>query len=56
MDADTKTFLSKLSDLASEISGGKTVSIEPLEVARNLVALYDEVEPWAENVISRMPW
>ncbi len=47
MDADTKTFLSKLSDLASEISGNKTVSIEPLEVARNLVALYDEVEPWA---------
>ena len=47
MDADTKTFLSKLSDLAAEISGIKTVSIEPLEVARNLVALYDEVEPWA---------
>ena len=47
MDADTKTFLSKLSDLASEISGNKTVSIEPLEVARNLVALYGEVEPWA---------
>lgn len=47
MDADTKTFLSKLSDLACEISGNKTVSIEPLEVARSLVALYDEVEPWA---------
>lgn len=47
MDADTKTFLSKLSELASDISGNKTVSIEPLEVARNLVALYDEVEPWA---------
>jgi len=47
MDANTKTFLSKLSELTSEISGNKTVSIEPLEVARDLVALYDEVEPWA---------
>ena len=47
MDAETKNFLSKLSELTAEISGENIKSIEPLEVARGLVALYDEVEPWA---------
>lgn len=47
MDAGTKAFLSKLSDLAVDIGGSKIKSIEPLDVARSLIALYDEIEPWA---------
>ena len=47
MDANTKMLLSKLSDLAADIGGSNIKSIEPLEVARSLIALYDEVEPWA---------
>jgi len=35
--------------LNADLSQNEVTSIEPLEVARGLVALYDEIEPWAKR-------
>lgn len=46
MDADTKKLLSTLASIPAEIDGNQITSIEPLEVARALIATFDKVEPW----------
>lgn len=49
LDKDTKALLLKLSEAVSNITGEDIKSIEPLDVARSLVAIYDRIEPWAKK-------
>lgn len=54
MDAQKKRLLSALASIPAELNNSKIVSIEPLEVARSLVAVYDDIETWAKktNIVS----
>ena len=47
MDAQTKHLLTALATIPAELEKSEIVSIEPLDVARALVATYDKIEPWA---------
>ena len=47
MDAQTKRLLSALATIPADLENSEISSIEPLDVARALVATYDKIEPWA---------
>ena len=47
MDAQTKRLLSALATIPADLEKAEIKSIEPLDVARALVATYDKIEPWA---------
>ena len=51
MDAQTKHLLTALASIPAELDKSEIVSIEPLDVARALVATYDKIEPWAGRTI-----
>lgn len=55
MDAQTKRLLSALATIPADLEKSEIVSIEPLEVARALIASYDKIEPWAgrTNTVSQ---
>ena len=55
MDAQTKRLLSALATIPADLEQSEIMSIEPLEVARALVASYDKIEPWANrtNTVSQ---
>ena len=42
-----KAFIIALASIPAELDKSEIVSIEPLDVARALVATYDKIEPWA---------
>ena len=44
----TKRLLSALATIPADLENSEISSIEPLDVARALVATYDKIEPWAD--------
>ena len=46
MDAETKHLLTALATIPVDIDDSKITSIEPLDVARALIATFDQIESW----------
>ena len=51
MSADTKALLSNLAKIPEQIAGVKIDSIEPLDVAKSLISLFDKIDPFAKRTV-----
>ena len=49
MSADTKALLSSLARIPAELAGVRIDSIQPLDVAKALISLFDEIAPFAKR-------
>jgi len=45
----SRNLLSNLADIAAEVSGERVLNLEPLDVARSLIAAFDRIAPWVHK-------